>query len=111
MFNLRTLLPGNAQYPIDVTPDNSGLSRHRGHHLEFLYLTFSFLFRFSRHSRIVHLSLQLLDFARPTLSVIQLLLDRLHLLIEVVLALALLHLLLDATPDLLIDPDHFNLTS
>ena len=70
MFNLRALLPGDAQHPIDVTPDNGGLSGHRGHHLELLYLTFSFLFRFGRHSRIVHLGLQLLYFARSILSVI-----------------------------------------
>ena len=53
--------------------------------------------------------LELREFVRRVLDLAQLLLDRLHLLVEVVLALALLHLLLDAAADALFDLQHVHL--
>ncbi len=47
--------------------------------------------------------LQIVGFVRRFVEVAQFLLDRLHLFVQVVLALTLLHLLLDATADALFD--------
>ena len=56
------------------------------------------------------LSRQLIHLIGNIIHVPELLLDSLHLLVEIVLALILLHLLLDATPDALFHFEHVDFT-
>lgn len=60
---------------------------------------FGFLARLFRHFRRIDLALQRFVLVRRVVHLAQFFLNRLHLLIQIVLALALLHLLLDAVAD------------
>ena len=62
-----------------------------------------------RKPRLLDALLQLGDLVATVLGLAKLLLDRLHLLVEIVLALRLLHLTLDAVADLLLDLQHADL--
>ena len=62
-----------------------------------------------RKPRLLDALLQLGDLVATVLGLAKLLLDRLHLLVEIVLALRLLHLALDAVADLLLDLQHADL--
>ncbi len=96
-------LPGQVQHPVDVVAHHRGLGRHGGHHLEPPQLAVQLLLGLLAQRLGRDLVLQLGDLALKLVALAQLLLDRVHLLVEVVLLLRLLHLTLDARADALLN--------
>ena len=109
VLDLGALAPRRLHQPVDVVADDRGLGGHRRHQLQLRELGVRLLARLLRHARARDLLLELGDLVGRVVHLAQLLLDRLHLLVEVVLALALLHLLLDAATDALLDLQHVDL--
>ena len=107
--HLAPLLPRALHQPVDVVAHHGRFGRHRRHQLELVELARGLVARFLRHAGLLDALLQLRDLVRRVLDLAQLLLDGLHLLVQVVLALALLHLLLDAAADALLDLQHVHL--
>ena len=97
------LPPRHVDQPVDVVAHDGGFGRHRRHHLELVQLRRGLGPRLLRHADGLDPLAQLLDLVRRLVHVAELLLDRLHLLVEVVLALALLHLPLHAAANTLLD--------
>ncbi len=106
---LRALLPRHLHQPVDVVAHHGRFGRHRRHHLELVDLGGGLLARLLRHAGLGDLLLELGDLVAALVHLAELFLDRLHLLVEVVLALALLHLRLDAAADALLDLQHVHL--
>ena len=100
--DLRLLLPRQVDEGLDVVAHHGRLGRHRRHELQLLQLGLGLLARVLGHVRALDALLHLLEVG-ALLALAELLLDRLHLLVQVVLALALLHLPLDAAADALLD--------
>ncbi len=100
---LGLLVPGHADQPVHVVARDGGLGRHRRHRLEALQLLDGLLLDVLRHPGFFDLLLELVDLVPLLVLAAQFLLDRLHLLVEVVLLLRLLHLLLDARLDAAVD--------
>ncbi|MCY1426478.1 hypothetical protein D9M71_422990 [compost metagenome] len=96
-------LPRHVGEPFDVGAHHCGLGRHRRHLLELVQLGIGLLQGLLAHAGVVDALLQLVDLAVALLALAELLLDGLHLLVQVVLALAALHLLLDAATDAFLD--------
>src|SRR6476646_4837356 len=101
--------PRDRQQPVEVVAHDRGLGRHRAHLAELLQLAERLFLGFLRELGLLDLLLDLGEVVAAFLAVAKLLLDRLHLLVQVVLALRLLHLTLDAAPDLLLDLEHRDL--
>src|ERR1700722_6621433 len=108
LLDLRSLLPRDRQQPIKIIADDRGFSRHGRHLPEFLDLGERLLPRFLGESRRLDTLLELGHFVLAVL-VAKLLLDRLHLFVEIIFPLSLLHLPLDARPDALLNLEHRNL--
>ena len=106
---LGLLVPGQREDPVDVVADDGGLGAHRAHHLELLQLLLDLERGLLAHPLGLELLLDLLDLVLELVALAQLLLNGLHLLIQVVLLLRLLHLLLDAGADLLLDLEDLDL--
>ena len=106
--DLALLLPRQRHQRVDVVAHDGRFGRHRRHQLQLLQLRFGLLARFLRHVRGLDALLDLVDVG-ALVHLAELLLDRLHLLVEVVLALALLHLALDAPADALLDLEDLEL--
>ena len=102
VLDLGLLRPRQVDQRVDVVAHDGGLGRHRRHQLELLQLGVGLLARLLGHLGGLDLLLELLDVG-ALFAVAELLLDRLDLLVQVVLALALLHLALDAAADALFD--------
>src|SRR3989454_3438959 len=96
----RLLLPGHRHEPVDVRPGDGVLRRRRRHLGEPVELPESLALGLLRHARRLDLVAQRPDFLRALVGLAELLLDRLHLLTQVVLALRLRHLGLDVGLDL-----------
>ncbi len=94
------LVPRHRDQPVEIVARDGGFGRHRRHRLEALQLLDGLLLDVLRHLRRFDLLLQIVDLVALFVLAAQFLLDRLHLLVEVVLLLGLLHLLLDARLDL-----------
>ena len=109
VVHLGALLPRHLDQPVDVVAHDRGLRGHRRHQLQLVELGLRLLARLLRHAGLGDALFQLAELVRGVLEVAELLLDRLHLLVEVVLALALLHLRLHAAADLLLDLQHLHL--
>ena len=107
--DLGPLLPRHLHQPVDVITDNSRLGGHRRHHLELVQLARGLLACLFRHAGLGDLLLELGDLVAALVHLAELFLNGLHLLIQVVLALALLHLRLDAAADALLDLQHVHL--
>ena len=105
---LGLLVPGQREDPVDVVAHDGRLGAHRVHHLELLELPLAFSRASAASSSWSFSSSSWISFLNSSRSP-QLLLDRLHLLVEVVLLLRLLHLLLDAGPDPLLDLEDLDL--
>ena len=103
------LVPGQREHPVDVVADHRRLGAHRRHHLELAELLLGPLARLVGHLLRLELLLELLDLVLELVALAELLLDRPHLLVEVVLLLRALHLLLDAAADPLLDLEHLDL--
>ena len=109
VVHLGLLLPRALHQPVDVVAHDRRFGRHRRHQLQLVQLGHRLVARFLRHAGLLDALLELRELVRRVLDLAQFLLDRLHLLVEVVLALALLHLLLDAAADALLDLQHVHL--
>ena len=109
VLDLGALLPRDLHQPVDVVAHDGRLGRHRRHELELRELGVRLVAGFLRHAGARDALLELGDLVGRVVHLAQFLLDRLHLLVEVVLALALLHLLLDAAADALLDLQHVHL--
>src|SRR5690606_34154231 len=102
-MHLRARLPRHLHEPVDVVAHDGRLGGHRRHHLELVQLARRLLVDVLRHSRGFDLRLELLQLVRRVVHLAELFLTALHLLIQLVLALALLHLLLDAAANAFLD--------
>ena len=92
--------PGQRDQPVEVVAHHGGLGRHRRHHLDLLELARRLLRGLRAHPGGLDARPQLVDLGLELVLLAEFLLDRLHLLDEVVLLLGLLHLLLDLAVDL-----------
>ncbi|MNF47569.1 hypothetical protein D3C84_287760 [compost metagenome] len=101
--NLALGLPRYIDQPIDVGTHHGRFGRHRRHLLELVQLGSGLGERVFRQAGGIDALFQLFDFVMTFVAVTELFLNGLHLLIQVVLALAALHLLLDAAADTLLD--------
>jgi hypothetical protein len=102
LADLALLAPGQREQRVDVVAHDRRLGRHRRHHLELLEFGERLAFRLLRHACGLDLLFHFVEIG-VLVALTQLLLDRLHLLIQVVLALALFHLPLHAAADALFD--------
>ena len=102
LLDLRALAPWQRQHPVEIIADNRCLSRHRRHLAQLLQFRKRLFARFLRKLGLVDPVFELAEFVLAFL-VAEFLLDRLHLLVEVIFALGLLHLALDARADALFD--------
>jgi hypothetical protein len=107
--DLGALLPGNAEQPIQVVAHDRGFRRHRAHLPDLLQLVVGLLAGLLGQPRLGDALFQFAHLVAAVLAVAEFLLDRLHLLVEVVLALRLLHLALDARADALLHLQHGDL--
>ncbi len=103
LAHLAALLPRHAGQPVEVIAHDRAFRRHRRHVLQLVELGLGFREHFLRHAGVVDLLGQRVDLVAALVHVAQFFLDRLHLLVEVILALALLHLRLDAPANALLD--------
>ena len=101
--------PGDADHPIQITTDDRGLGRHRRHHLQFAQFGVSLFKGLLRHTCFFDLVLKFINLVGRVIHFPQLFLNRLHLLIQVVLALAFLHLLFDTSTNALFHLTQVNL--
>ena len=95
--------PRNAQHPIQIVADNSGLSRHRRHVLELLNFRVDLFTGFFAKLGRADLLVQLVHLVLAVFAVTQLLLDRFHLFVQIILTLRAFHLCFDAGFDLLLN--------
>ncbi len=102
LVDLALLAPRQAEQRVDVIAHDRRLGRHRRHHLELLELAQRLGLGFLRHLGGLDLLVHLVEIG-VLVALAKLLLDRLDLLVQVVLALALFHLPLDSTADALLD--------
>ena len=101
--------PRQAQQPVEIVAHHRCLRRHRAHGLELLELAIGLVARFLAELGRLDALFEFRELVRTLLAVAQFALDRLHLLVEVVLALRLFHLALDARADALFDLQHADL--
>ena len=98
------------QQPVEVVAHHRRLGRHRAHASCSFFSSARAFSRASLDSWVFLMRVfQLGGFVLAVLALAQFLLDRLQLLVEVVLALGLLHLPLDAVADRLLDLQHADL--
>jgi len=95
----RLLEPRHGDQPVEVVARDGCFRGHRRHRFQALQLLDGLLLDVLRHLGLFDLLLQIVDLVAFFVLAAQFLLDRLHLLVEVVLFLRLLHLLLDARLD------------
>ena len=103
LLDLGAGLPRHLHHPVHIAAHHCGFGRHGGHHLQLGKLGQGLLTGIVRHPRLVNLTIEGFEFVRAVFQLTQLFLDGLHLLVEVVLPLALLHLFLDPGADALLD--------
>ena len=96
------LAPRDREQPVEVVPHDGGFRRHRAHVAKLLQLALGLGAGFLGELGLLDALLELDQFVALIVLLAQLALDRLHLLVEIVLALGLLHLPLHAVPDLLL---------
>ncbi len=99
--NLALGLPRYLHQPVEVGTHHSGFGGHRRHLLELVQLGLGLGQGILGQAGVIDAFFQLFDFVMAFVAIAQLFLNGLHLLIQVVLALAALHLFLDATTDAL----------
>ncbi len=110
VLHLGRLVPGNAQHPVEVVAHHRRLGGHRAHGAQLLDLGQRLLARLLGELGLADALLHLGQLVAAVLvAVAQLLLDRLQLLVQIVLALGLLHLALDAAADALLHLQHADL--
>ncbi len=108
-FHLAALVPWHLNHPFDVAAHDRRFRRHRRHHFQLLQLGFRFFARLFRHFGRFDFTLQRFIFVRRVIHFAQLFLNRLHLLIQIVFALAFFHLFFDAVTDAFLNLQQVNL--
>ena len=106
VLGLGALLPRNRQHPVEVVAHDRCFGGHWAHGAEFLDLRHGLLARFLGQLRLLDALFELGGFVLAVLALAEFLLNRLHLLVQIVLALRLLHLPLDAVADALLHLEH-----
>ena len=116
-LDLGPVLPGHRQQPVEIVAHDRRLGRHRAHAAQLLQFGDRLVARLLGELRLVDPILELGHLVATVLAFAELLLDRLQLLVQVVLALGFLHLALDAIANPLFDlkdpdfalhvPEHF----
>ena len=111
VLELRLLAPGQAEQHVEIVAADRRLGRHRRHRLQLLQLRLRLGPRLLAELGALDLAGELGELvALAFLALIaELALDRLQLLVEIIFALGLLHLALDAAADLLLDLQHAQL--
>ncbi len=109
VLDLARFLPRNGEQPVKIVADHRGLGRHGRHGLELLQLGLGLFARFLGELGLADALFQFGSLVAAVLALAELLLNGLHLLIQIVLALSLLHLTLDARTDTLFHLQHGNL--
>ena len=109
LAHLGALVPRHAQQPVQVVAHDGRLGRHGRHLLELVQFIARLRLHGLGHAGGGDLTREFLQFVGRLVQLAQLLLDGLHLLVEVVLALALLHLRLHAAADALLQLLHVDL--
>ena len=102
LADARLLAPRQADQRLDEIADDGRFGRHRRHQAQLLQLALRLGQAFLAHAGGLDLLVQFLEVG-AFLAFAEFLLDRLDLLVQVVLALALFHLALDAATDALFD--------
>ena len=97
------LLPGDPEYPVEIVANDRRLGGHRTHAPQLLELRRRFLRSFLGEAGVPDCFFDLRKLVAAFPAVAQLLLDRLHLFVQIVLALRAFHLALDARADTLLD--------
>jgi len=105
---LAALFPRRLHQPIDVIAHHGRFRRHGRHEFELGEFGIGLLARFLGHARRLDALLEFADLIRRIVEFAEFLLNGLHLLIQVVLALAFLHLLLDAATNAFFDLQHIH---
>jgi hypothetical protein len=98
----RLLAPGQADQRFDEIADDSGFGRHRRHQAQLLQFALGLGQAFLAHAGGLDFLVQFLEVG-TFFAFAEFLLDRFDLFVQVVLALALFHLALDAATDALFD--------
>ncbi len=101
--DLGRLFPGDREDPVEIVAHHRRLGGHGRHLAQLLQLALRLLPCLLGELGRLDPLLELGQLVLAVLAVAELLLDRAHLLVEVVLALSLLHLALDARADALLD--------
>ena len=109
LLDLGVLAPRDRQQPVEIVAHHRGFRRHRRHRAQLLQLGLRLLAGLLGELGLLDARLDLGGLVAAVLAFAELLLDRLHLLVEVVLALRLLHLALDARADALLHLQHRDL--
>jgi hypothetical protein len=109
MVNLGAFLPGHADQPVDIVAHHRGFGRHRRHHFQLVQLRLYLGLGVLGHPGLFDALRQFLDFVGRVFQIAEFLLNRLHLLVQIILALAFFHLLLDAATDTLLDLEDVDL--
>ena len=95
--------PRDRQHPVKIVAHDGGFGAHRAHVLELFDLGVGLFLGFFGQLGLVDLGFQFSHFVLAFLAVAQFLLNSLHLLIQIILALRALHLGFDAGFDLFLD--------
>ena len=108
LLDLGLLVPRDRQQPVEIVAHDGRFRGHRRHLAQLLQLVLRLLARFLGELGLGNLLFQIGQLV-AAFVVAELLLDRLHLLVEIIFALGLLHLALDARADALLDLQHRDL--
>ena len=109
LLDARLRAPRDGQHPVEIIAHDGRFRRHRRHVLQLLQLRLGLVACLLRQLGLGDALLEFRDLAFAVLAVAQLLLNGLHLLIQVIFALGALHLRLHAGLDLLLDLQDRNL--
>src|SRR6185312_511936 len=102
-LHLAALLPRNRQDPVEVVAHDRGLGGHGRHGAQLAHFGQGLLASLFRQLGLVDALFEFAELVLALLALAQFLLNRLELFVEIVLALSLLHLALDAAADALLD--------
>ena len=106
LFGARFNAPRQAQNPVHIVAHNRGLSGHRRHVLKLFQLRIDLLAGLSGQLGLHNPTFKFSDLVLAVFTIAQLLLNGLHLLIQIILALGAFHLGFDAGFDLFLDLQH-----
>ena len=110
-FDPTFLVPRNRKDPVEIIAHHGCFCRHGAHLFELAHLCIDFFACLFRKLRLLDPAFQFVQLVPAVFAIgsTQFLLDRLHLFVEVVLALRLLHLALNPAADFLLNVENRNL--